>query len=157
MDTTLPGIIEQLTEARGKVAAEVARIDELMKERALHALELERIDCALEALRKGRPPPPASIVEPMPELAAGANGTNGHKRARATKPATVEYKGALGRVVRLLEKKSTALPALTIHKFVGTKGAHEAATYGVLKRAMERGIVRRTGEAGGFRFELARQ
>jgi hypothetical protein len=162
MDSIFTTILDQLTDARAKIGAEVVRLDALIQERDAMIGELERVDAAINALKKG-----TTVDAPPPIETTETNGTNGHARPKRSKGKTTrkaspaaqieQYEGSLGKVVRLLERKKSALSARAIHEKIAPKGTHESATYGVLKRAIELGAVRRTGDQGAYRFELARQ
>jgi len=148
MEPKVPSIIAQLNQERDRVGKEIAEIDERIKERETAVAELARIEAAIAALSGSG----VERIGKLLKLDEHRNG-NGNGGDAAT---SIDPDGSLGRVVKFLRGKKTPVAAKSIHKRVAPKGSHEALTYGVLKRAVERGIVTRTGTNGKYRFELAR-
>lgn len=150
MEPKLPSIIAQLQSERDRVDEEIAEITALIKDRDRAETELARIDAAIAAL-SGKEDERAS-VEPHIEqpVVEHKNGNGGDA------PTTIDYDGALARLVKFLGAKKKPVGAKAIHNRIAARGSRATTTYGLLKKAVARGIVKRSGTRGDYGFELAR-
>jgi hypothetical protein len=124
-------MVEELTDLRGQLEAKIRRIDGV-----------------LGGLRE-------LVDDGGGELVDATVPTNGNGNGHTEATDLLDH--GLGRLLEVMRKAGTPVSAKKLHSGLHRKGGkdtHESATYGLLKRAKERGLVTRSGEKGKYRYAI---